>query len=126
MNAVDGNYRSCCVIVTGVPEDNITSLHTNENAQPATLSTDHDKVKVLLKLTENSYFTEDNVNDFQISRLGKVRQGANRAIKITLPAVQDRNESLKGSSKLKSASEPWKRIFIKKTSILYIFKRIHG
>ena len=50
LNAVDGNYRSCCVIVTGVSEDNITSLRTNENAQPDTLSTDHDKVKVLLKL----------------------------------------------------------------------------
>ena len=114
LNAVDGNSRSCCVIVTGVPEDDMTSSATNDNTETTPLTTDYDKVKEILKLTENSYSTADGINDFEISRLGKTRQGSNRAIKIKLPSKKERDEFLKGGNKLKTLNDPWKKIYIKK------------
>ena len=92
----------------------MTSPATNDNTETTPLTTDYDKVKEILKLTENSYFTADGTNNLEISRLGKTRQGSNRAIKIKLPSMKERDEFLKGGNKLKTLSEPWKKIYIKK------------
>ena len=110
LNAIDGNSRSNCAIISGVPENDLTS-HNNE---AVSLQTDHDKVKELLKITENSYFSEDSIENFEISRLGKPRPGANRTIKIKLASTKDRNEFLKDGYKLKALEDPWKKIYIKK------------
>ena len=71
-----------------------------------------DKIKCLLQLTKNNYFTENAYVNFDIRRLSKEKVGFNRVIKIILPSVQNRDEFLKGANELKNAPEPCCKLFI--------------
>ena len=46
--------------------------------------------------------------------MGKERRGYNRFIKIVLSSVNDRDEFIKNTEKLKASPEPWNKVFIKK------------
>ena len=116
LNLIDGKERSCNVIIAGVPEDDITvpqtnSATTNDNI---TLSNDTEKIRHLVSLLKSTYFTEEEINNFHLVRIGKTRAGVNRAIKLTLESSSDRMLFLKNTANLKDANEPWKKVFIKK------------
>ena len=82
----------------------------NETAgENVTLTNDNEKVRYLLKLMSCNHFSERMINNFKIARLGKARDGYNRVIKI----IEDRDEFLKNSGKLKNSPKIWKKVYIK-------------
>ena len=98
LNAIDGNSRSSCTIITGVPETEITSELANGQE---TLSTDASKVKKIIDLVGNQYFKDFDMEKLEISRIGKVREANNRAIKVKFLSIKERDEFLRGANKLK-------------------------
>ena len=85
INKSNSETRDKNVIITGVPEEAIATDNGRVN-------NDTDKIKWLLQLTKNNYFTENAYDNFDIRRLGKEKVGFNRVIKIILPSVQNRDE----------------------------------
>ena len=63
---------------------------------------------------ECNRFTVERIMEFEIKRLGKPREGYNRALKVILPATEYRVEFLKNSKMLKDASDIWKKVYVKK------------
>ena len=45
--------------------------------------------------------------------IGKVREGVNRVIKLTLECSDDRSEFSKNSANLKNAVDPWNKVYMK-------------
>ena len=78
------------------------------------LSGDKMKIIHLIKIMEIDYFTDEHINNLEISRIGKERENYNRLVKITMQSIQERDELLKNSNKLKNATEIWKKVYIKK------------
>ena len=108
LNKIDSDVRNKNVIITGLPEEEV-----QEPDAGAMLKTDKEKVRWLLQKMENETFN-DRIENMDISRIGTERAGYNRVVKITLPSMDDRNEFLKNTSKMKDAPEPWKKVYIKK------------
>ena len=106
LNKIDSDVRNKNVIITGLAEGEIRT----ENAS---LRTDHEKIQWILTRMENSSF-DDKVDDLNLSRLGAVKPGYNRAVKIVLPSAAERDEFLKNTAKMKDAPEPWNKVFVKK------------
>ena len=102
LNKLDSDERNKNIIISGVPETNIT---VDDN----TLT----NVRILY-LTENAYLDMNTIKNLKIFRLGKERRGYNRFIKIVLSSVNDRDEFIKNTEKLKASPEPWNKVFIKK------------
>ena len=107
LNKIDSDVRNKNVIITGLPEGDI------EITDHPTLQTDVQKVKWILKITGNDYF-DGRTDDFEMSRLGEVKRGFNRALKIVLADMTERNKFLKDTIKMKDAPAPWNKVFVKK------------
>ena len=106
LNKMDSNVRNKNVIITGLPEGEITT-------DDGPLSTDLQKINAILKLTENGDFDERE-DDFTTSRLGVAKPGYNRVVKIVLTSMEERDKFLKDTVKLKDALAPWNKVFVKK------------
>ena len=78
-----------------------------------TLKTDVEKVNWILKITENHHFN-GRTADLEMCRLGEEKAGFNRVLKIVLGDMEERNEFLKDSMKMKAAPAPWNKVFVKK------------
>ena len=80
INKSNSETRDKNVIITGVPEEAIAIDNGRVN-------NDTDKIKWLLRLTKNNYFTENAYDNFDIRHLGKEKVGFNRVIQIILPSA---------------------------------------
>ena len=108
LNKIDSEVRNKNVIITGLPEEEIQEPDRN-----AVLKSDKEKIQWLLKKMENESFN-DRMENMEVSRMGTARAGYNRVVKIVLPSMEDRNEFLKNTVKMKDTPEPWKKVYIKK------------
>ena len=113
LNMIDSKDRSKNVIITGVRETELVIQHEGEEPD-TTLSNDEEKVSWILKLIDCHHFDGDGLQDLNITRIGKEREGFNRLIKVETKSSEDRNEFLKNSGKLKDAGEMWKKVYLKK------------
>ena len=109
LNKIDSDVRNKNVIIMGLPEEEVTALDDDTEM----LRTDKEKIRALLKLMENDTF-DDQIDTMDISRIGAAKAGYNRVIKIILPSIEERNEFLKNTSKIKDCADPWKKVFVKK------------
>ena len=50
----------------------------------------------------------------EASRIGQVKPGFNRVVKIVLADMDERDKFLKDTMKMKAASAPWNKVFVKK------------
>ena len=107
LNRIDSDARNKNIVITGLPEEDI---RIGENQ---VVRNDEEKIKWILRLTENSYF-DNKQEPFNASRLGEPKPGYNRVLKVVLPSIDERNEFLKNSIKMKEAPEPWSKVYIKK------------
>ena len=111
LNRIDHDDRKANLIITGMREDDIDAP-PDDHGIVATLQNDVDKVKVLIdSIAGNEHF---DVENWQISRIGQVREGSTRAMKVTTTSTEERDKVLPLSSKLKTQPEPWSKIYIKK------------
>ena len=130
---MDGEKRSCNVIITGLSE---ADIKISETSREVDLTTDYEKVIEILRIMECYRFTVERIMEcyrftverimecyrftvgrimeFEIKRLGKPREGYNRALRVILPATEYRVEFLKNSKMLKDASDIWKKVYVKK------------
>ena len=105
LNRMDSDERSKNVIIPVVPEVNVI---VNENG----LKSEIDKINWILRLIENDHFDEEQIEKFNMSRLGAEKTGYNRVIKIILTTAKNKNEFLKNAEKLKGAHVPWLKVFL--------------
>ena len=111
LNRVDGHTRSNNVIITGLSEKDIK---TKFNGNDIILKNDTSKVKHLLSLIRCNSFSADELEQFEIERIGKPRDGYSRAVKVKLASTNKRNVFMENAKGLKTLGEPWNTIFIKK------------
>ena len=55
-----------------------------------------------------------DIDNMEISRIGRPRDGFNRAVKIIFSSTEERNEFTKNSKKLKECNGIWKKVYVKK------------
>ena len=108
LNRLDSDVRNKNVIITGLPEGEI---QLDENGE--TYTTDKEKIKWLMQRMENNDF-DDEIEHFNVCRIGEAKDGSNRVVKIVMESVEKRDKFLKNTSKMKDAPEPWNKVFIKK------------
>ena len=116
LNSIDQEQRSVNAIISGLSEDKIVIPGDQEN-RPVSLEDDMSKIKYIAKLMEietNEGTDEDIIRNITISRIGKPREGMHRMIKLVFLNMEDRNNFVKNSSKMKTAPDTWKRVYIKK------------
>ena len=58
--------------------------------------------------------SENSLGNIEISRIGRPREGMDRMIKVSFPNTEARNDFVKNSSKLKAASDLWKKVYVRK------------
>ena len=110
LNFVDGDKRNKNVIVSGLMEGDMNGLDNNDD----NISGDKNKLCILLNKLDVADLNDDVLNNIKHSRIGKERPGFHRLIKVELPTSHIRNDILKNTSKLKTLSAPWDKIYIKK------------
>ena len=111
INRIDHDDRKANIIITGLREDAIEAPPDVHGVVTA-LHNDTEKVKVLIdSIAGNENF---DVENWQISRIGQVRQGSTRAMKVVTTSAEERDKVLPLSSKLKSLPEPWSKVYVKK------------
>ena len=104
LNSKDQNERNKNAIIQHLSETDILEDDIN-------LTTDMDKIRELCKIMECNL---DENSIIETSRIGKEREGMCRVLKIVFVNKEDRDTFTKKSSKLKEASEIWKKVYIKK------------
>ena len=108
LNSIDGNDRKLNLIVTGLTEDDIVF----EDGQSPTLTSDKEKISWLVTNLLHDDNVAINIDEMDIQRIGKVRDGFHRALKIGTPSIEVRNSILTNTKKLKGAEGVWKKVFI--------------
>ena len=108
LNRLDQKKRYLNAIVSGLPEDEMAFDNGNGNME--SLKDDKEKIQKLSSLME----CQINIDNLKIERIGNVRNGYNRVIKIEFPASKDRNEFTKNGKKLKENGDLWKKVYVKK------------
>ena len=68
----------------------------------------------MLQITENNHFGEDGIKNLTVTRIGAERTGYKRIMKVIFSTNTERDEFLKNAEKLKSAPDPWNKVFIRK------------
>ena len=107
LNKVDSAVRNKNVIITGLPEGEIPiDEHSSK-------TTDSEKVKFILGITGNTHF-DGRMENLEITRIGEVKAGFNRVMKIVLADMDERDKFLKDTMKMKDAPAPWNKVFVKK------------
>ena len=110
INKIDQEDRKANIIVTGLSEEPI-DLQPDNSSDVNCITTDTDKISALItSITHDEQF---NVDTWEISRIGRARDGSNRAVKITTSSMDERDKVLSVASRLKS--QPiWTKVYIKK------------
>ena len=91
LNRIDNEERNRNVIIVGLPEDKIEIDNNDE------LASDVEKIKWILNCTGKQHFTDEDIDNLNVTRLGTKRIGYNRVIKIILPSIAERDNFLKDS-----------------------------
>ena len=110
INKIDHDDRKANIIVTGLSENTVDPL-PNEGDDVTPLTNDTDKIKALIaSIAQGEHF---DVSSWEISRIGRPKEGSNRAVKIVTPSSDVREKVLSIASCLKSRPK-WTKVFIKK------------
>ena len=112
INLIDGRTRSNNIIIT---EGNISCKDNDDN--DIILQNDRDKSRHLLLLMRCDLFSDNDLERFEIERIGKRRDEYNHVVKVTLDSTQERNDFIKNSEVLKNHNDPWKSVFVKKKDL---------
>ena len=107
-NSIDQRERSTKAIIQHLLEKDMDGNGPGEK-----LTNDIEKISQICNFM-GSDLNEESLQNLDISRIGKVRDGMPRMIKIVFPSVNERDAFVKNSSKLKEAPETWKKVYIKK------------
>ena len=86
----------------------------NEGEPDLILADDIGKIKTLLTKLCLAGFNAHILDQCSINRIGKQRSNYKRLIKVVLPTVALRNVILDNAKKLKTFTDLWKYIYIKK------------
>ena len=107
-NSMDQGERSTKAIIQHLPETDIEGP-----VEGMTLTNDIDKIHQICQFMEHN-ISKEMINNLDISRIGKPREGIPRMVKIVFANMADRDAFTKNSSKMKGAPEIWKKVYIKK------------
>ena len=111
LSSIDQEKRNVNAIISGLSENEIDIPGDHEQAA-RTLRDDACKVKYISKIM-GTEMTENVLESIVISRIGNPRDGMDRMVKVTFLNTEDRNDFVKNSNKLKTASDLWKRVYVK-------------
>ena len=106
INSINSAKRVNNVIISGLSEEDIMYNNT-------TLATDDEKMTYLFQIM-GLRITEEQVNDFEISRIGQPRPNRSRLIKMNVKSKEVRKSILEKSPSLKTSNPPWNKVFVKK------------
>ena len=112
LSSIDQEKRNVNAIISGLSETEINVPGDQEQAA-MTLRDDTSKVKYISKIM-GSEMTENVLEGIVVSRIGNPRDGMDRMVKVTFLNTEDRNNFVKNSNKLKTASDLWKKVYVKK------------
>ena len=112
LNKLDSEERTKNLIVSGLPEDDTDGHVFHDPSGP--LATDGLKIKAVLSKLQVPELNDNVLNNLTIERIGKVREGHKRLVKVVLPSVKIRNVILDNTKKLKTLAEPWSKVYVNK------------
>lgn len=107
-NSIDQGERSTKAVIQHLPESDMDSDEPNVK-----LTNDKEKIHQICKLMEYNLELND-IENLDVSRIGKYREGFHRMIKIVFANVNERDAFVKNSSKMKNAPAIWAKVDIKK------------
>jgi hypothetical protein len=107
LEALEAEKRAANLIFLGVPEN---KMEIRSEAGGVTEIID-DGVKVTTTLRKIGIHDREISN---VERIGAARNGKTRPIKVTLARAHERADILKKAAELKTAGEPFMKIYIKK------------
>ena len=110
INKIDQEDRKANIIVTGLSEDPI-DLSPDSSNDVNCITTDTEKISALI--TSIALEEQFDVGAWAISRIGRARDGSNRAVKITTTSMDERDKVLSVASRLKS-KPAWTKVYVKK------------
>ena len=110
INKLDHDDRKTNIIVTGLSEESINAPAGNEDVVDA-LNNDTDKIRVLIDSIDND--ENFDISTWDISRIGRVREGYTRAVKIVTTSTEERDKVLSLAPRLKS-QPAWSKVYVKK------------
>ena len=99
------------MIISGLPEGAMAGITENSNN---IITSDKEKLCMLFKKLDIAQLSDDILENLVCNRIGKERPGFHRLVKVELPSIDLRNNILKNAAKLKTLSEVWSKIYIKK------------
>ena len=117
-NSLDQEERSTKAVIQHLPETDMDGNADDDDK----LTNDVEKIHQICKFMGHN-LNEESLRNMKISRIGQQREGFPRMIKIEFANKKDRDAFVKNSSKMKEAPETWKKVYIKKTSTPYIFRK---
>ena len=112
LNKLDSEERTKNIMVSGLPEEDTDGMVFQDPSGP--LTTDTMRIKTVLTKLQVPDLSENILNNLTVDRIGRVREGHKRLVKVVLPSVKIRNDILDNTKKLKTMNEPWSRIYINK------------
>lgn len=108
LNRIDADTRNTNIIVAGLPEGDILHEDVGE------LKGEKAKITCLLKVMDLGAEILDNVDTFEIDRIGQVKDNVNRLVKVNVRSKASRDKIIEKAPSLKDKNEFWKKIYVKK------------
>lgn len=108
LNLIDFDERSQNLIISGMPENEMTL--DDENV----LRNDKDKIKQLFKNIKIPNETIKEIDTYEISRLGQAKTNYNRIIKVNMKSKDKRDTIVNSANLLRDLPVPWNKIYAKK------------
>ena len=108
LNRIDSSTRNTNIIVSGLQEQDIV------NDQDGELTEEKEKIKRLLEVMEVEADVLANVDAFECSRIGQIKENATRLVKVNVGSKVTRDLILQKAPSLKNKNELWGRIYVKK------------
>ena len=112
LSSIDQDQRNINAIISGLTEG-VINVPGDQDHAAVSLGDDTSKVKYINKIMGNE-MNEAVLDNVEVSRIGRPRDGMDRMIKVTFANTEDRNEFVKNSIKIKSAQDIWKKVYVKK------------
>ena len=108
LNRIDSSTGNTNIIVSGLQEQDI------ENEQDGQLKEEKEKIKRLLEVMDVEADVLANVDAFECSRIGQIKENATRLVKVNVGSKVTRDLILQKAPSLKNKNELWGRIYVKK------------
>ena len=108
LNRIDSSTGNTNIIVSGLQEQDI------ENEQDGQLKEEKEKIRRLLEVMEVEADVLANVDAFECSRIGQIKENATRLVKVNVGSKVTRDLILQKAPSLKNKNELWGRIYVKK------------